>query len=346
MPMERGAFTHSEGYRLEYRIDAPLEPTDRRLHVLFHGFSRIEAHVPPVFARVQWSGAQQAVCLFLSDPIHLYTKDSACGWFLLGEDEFLPRVLDLRGVLLERYGLEGTVWHGLSSGGYAALKYCMRAGDDDLAFVISPHNDPAILPQWEAEAAPFAGLPGMAAPRPTVESIAGWAEPGRARYLHAVISERDSYFALEHLRPIMELFRRDESLGAVMLRDGRGHGFIADQDYEAQLNEAVRRWESRRDRVRPRETGSDVEVVLSSYLAGFANQQKRLHVTGGTVRQVVDRVCEIHPQLRSRMIDQVGRILPFVNIYVGDDSIRDIGSLDAALTSQATVTITSAVAGG
>ncbi|MER5951003.1 hypothetical protein ABT127_33710 [Streptomyces sp. NPDC001904] len=226
------------------------------LHVLFHGFSRIEKHVPPVFARKQWRGSDQAVCLSFSDPIHRFSQDSCCGWFLLGEAEFAPRMYALRTALMERHGLRGTVWHGLSSGGYTALKHCMRAGGDDLAFVVSPHNEPTVLPQWEREAAPFAGLPGMAAPEAMTNIIKGWDAPGSGRYLHALISEKDSYFALEHLRPIMRSFTGRGSARAVMLRDGRGHGFIKDADYDSQLEEAIRGWEIHRSRRSPAETST------------------------------------------------------------------------------------------
>ncbi|KOU77045.1 hypothetical protein ADK57_03975 [Streptomyces sp. MMG1533] len=248
MKIRRGSFPHSEGYVLEYEVTEPEAVTSPYLHILFHGFSRIEKHVPPVFARKQWKQAAESVCLSFSDPIHRFTPDSCCGWFLLGEEEFVPRMYELRAALLERHGLRGTVWHGLSSGGYAALKHCMRAGGDDLAFVVSPHNDPTVLPQWEREAAPFTGLPGMAAPETMTDIIEDWAAPGSGRCLHALMSEKDSYFALEHLRPIMRGLGGHESARAAMLRDGRGHGFIKDADYDSQLQAAIHRWETYRDR--------------------------------------------------------------------------------------------------
>ncbi|MER5362407.1 hypothetical protein [Streptomyces sp. NPDC002785] len=248
MKIQRDRFQHSEGYVLEYEVSVPDVVESPYLHILFHGFSRIEKHVPPVFARKQWKQAEQSVCLSFSDPIHLHNQDSCCGWFLMGEQEFAPRMYALRESLIQRHGLQGTVWHGLSSGGYAALKHCMRAGGDDLAFVISPHNDPTILPQWEREAAPFAQLPSMAAPETMTDVIADWSAPGAGRYLHALVSEKDSYFALEHLRPIMRSLGGRESSRAVMLRDGRGHGFIKDADYDSQLQEAIRGWQDYRTR--------------------------------------------------------------------------------------------------
>ncbi|MFE2672542.1 hypothetical protein [Streptomyces hygroscopicus] len=248
MNIQRGSFQHSKGYVLEYEVTEPETVTSPYLHVLFHGFSRIEKHVPPVFARKQWTASDGAVCLSFSDPIHQFAQDSCCGWFLLGEDEFAPRMYALRADILRRHGLSGTVWHGLSSGGYAALKHCMRAGGDDLAFVVAPHNDPLVLPQWKREAEPYAHVPGMAVPETMTDIIRDWTAPGSGRCLHALISENDSYFAVKHLQPIMRMLRGHESARAVMLRDGRGHGFIKDTDYDSQLRSAIGRWEAYRER--------------------------------------------------------------------------------------------------
>lgn len=240
----RGRFVHSHGYVLDFLVVVPERVTSPYLHVLFHGFSRIESHVPPVFARRQWRESANSVCLLVSDPIHNYTKESACGWFLLGEDEFMPRLLALRQELLDQHDLAGTVWHGLSSGGYAALRYCARAAAGDLAFVIAPHDDPTILPQWRRELAPFQHLASMGEPTPTTRLLETW--PRSGNYLYAVITELDSYFALEHLRPIMASLGGHPSARAVVLRDGRGHGFIANDDYDARLAEAVAAWRSYR----------------------------------------------------------------------------------------------------
>ncbi|WP_143254042.1 hypothetical protein [Amycolatopsis keratiniphila] len=246
MKTGRSRFVHSAGYVLEYDLAVPEEPVSSYLHVLFHGASRIEAHTPPVFARRQWTRSAQEACLFVCDPIHMHTKGSNCGWFLLGENEFLPKLLELRESVMAEYGFTGCVWHGLSSGGYAALKYWMRSGADDLAFVIAPHDDPKQLWQWERYAVPFLDLPAWGEPVPTTRQMDDWLTPGVARYLHAVVSEKEAYYALEHLRPILERAGYSDGVRAVKLRNGRDHGFIADADYETQLASAIRDWEAYR----------------------------------------------------------------------------------------------------
>ncbi len=251
MSLGRGRFVHSAGYVLEYDAVVPDELASPYLHILFHGASRIESHAPPVFARRQWTRSTQEACLLICDPLHMHTKGSNCGWFLLGEDEFLPRILELRASIMARFSLTRTVWHGLSSGGYAALKYWMRAGSDDLAFVVAPHDDPTVLWQWKRYAVPYLHLPSMGEPVPATRQMDKWLTPGVNRYMHAVVSEKEAYYALKHLRPILERMGYGEGARAVMLRNGRDHGFIADADYEAQLERAIRDWEAYRTRTAP-----------------------------------------------------------------------------------------------
>ncbi|WP_459646305.1 ubiquitin family protein [Kitasatospora sp. Ki12] len=310
------------------------------LHILFHGFSMIERHVPPVFARKQWASAEQAVCLSFSDPIIRQTSESACGWFLLGEEEFLPQVLRLKDSLMEQWGLRGTVWHGLSSGGYAALKYCARAGGEDLVFAVSPHNDPTVLPQWEREAVPFLDLPDMAEPAVITEVLRDWNSAGSARLLYAVIPENDAYFALHHLRPIMESLGYDDSVRAVRLRDGRGHGFISDADYDSRLSEAVRHWEERRAR---KEAVGDVKVVLPKSLAPYAGNESTFTVASGRLSHVIGQIHERYPHLRKRLTDGSGALLPFVSAYLGEDSVRNP---DTQIPPRSSLLIVTAVAGG
>lgn len=91
---------------------------------------------------------------------------------------------------------------------------------------------------------------------------------------------------------------------------------------------------------------SDVTVVLSTPLARFTSGETKFHVPAGTFREVILHVYERHPALRLRVADGSGALLPFVSVYVGEDNIRDLGSLDTAVAPNSTVMIMSAVAGG
>ncbi|MEU1471649.1 hypothetical protein ABZ434_25940 [Streptomyces sp. NPDC005761] len=91
---------------------------------------------------------------------------------------------------------------------------------------------------------------------------------------------------------------------------------------------------------------SEVEVILSTPLARFADGETKFRVPAGTIPQVLGKVFERHPALRLRVADGLGAVLPFVSVYVGEDNIRDLETPDAAVAPHSTVMIMSAVAGG
>ncbi|MBB5958445.1 molybdopterin converting factor small subunit [Saccharothrix tamanrassetensis] len=91
---------------------------------------------------------------------------------------------------------------------------------------------------------------------------------------------------------------------------------------------------------------SDIQVILSSSLARFTGGVRKFSVPGGTVRQVMERVSELYPSLSGRVVDEHLEPMPFVRIYVGDEDVRDLGSIDSVIAPDATVSILTAVAGG
>ncbi|MEU8523756.1 hypothetical protein [Streptomyces sp. NPDC048577] len=91
---------------------------------------------------------------------------------------------------------------------------------------------------------------------------------------------------------------------------------------------------------------SEVEVILSTPLARFADGETKFNVPAGTFHEVIDRVYDRHPALRRRLADGSGNFLPFVSVYLGQDNIRDLDAQDLAVPPRSTVMIMSAVAGG
>jgi hypothetical protein len=91
---------------------------------------------------------------------------------------------------------------------------------------------------------------------------------------------------------------------------------------------------------------SDVEVKLSAPLARFAANERKFTVHSGTLDEVLAQIHARHPQLRGRLVDDSGRTMPFVSIYLGEDDVRDLPSDDLMVPPKTSVLIMSAVAGG
>jgi molybdopterin synthase sulfur carrier subunit len=85
-----------------------------------------------------------------------------------------------------------------------------------------------------------------------------------------------------------------------------------------------------------------IPTILRSYTDG-ANE---VSAEGSTLAEVLESLEASHPGIRARVLDDAGALRRFVNIYVGDDDVRFIGGLEAAVADGAKVSIIPAVAGG
>ena len=65
-----------------------------------------------------------------------------------------------------------------------------------------------------------------------------------------------------------------------------------------------------------------------------------------TVQEVLAALGARHPGVLDRVMDERGVLRPHVNVFVGDDSIRFIGGLQARVPENAVITILPAVSGG
>ena len=85
-----------------------------------------------------------------------------------------------------------------------------------------------------------------------------------------------------------------------------------------------------------------IPTILRSYTGG-ANE---VSAEGSTLAELLDSLESDHPGLKARVLDDAGALRRFVNIYVGDDDVRFIGGLDAAVADGTKISIIPAVAGG
>jgi len=65
-----------------------------------------------------------------------------------------------------------------------------------------------------------------------------------------------------------------------------------------------------------------------------------------TLEEVIDALEAAHPGLRTRVLDDDGKLRRFVNVYVDDDDVRFASGLTTPTPEGSTVSIIPAVAGG
>jgi molybdopterin converting factor small subunit len=87
-------------------------------------------------------------------------------------------------------------------------------------------------------------------------------------------------------------------------------------------------------------------VAFTRHLQRFFPDLQEGEVPGTTVRELVDALEQRHPGLASYLTDDRGRLRRHVNVFVGDEPIRDRVHLTDPLAPGARVFILQALSGG
>ncbi len=87
-------------------------------------------------------------------------------------------------------------------------------------------------------------------------------------------------------------------------------------------------------------------VIIPTPLRKFTNQTARLQVEAGTVGEIIDRITLDYPDLKKHLLDPQGGLRSFVNIFSGDDDIRDLQQENTPVNNSTIISIVPAIAGG
>lgn len=87
-------------------------------------------------------------------------------------------------------------------------------------------------------------------------------------------------------------------------------------------------------------------VIIPTPLRKFTNNTARLQVSGGTIQDTVNELTRNFPDLKKHLLDDGGSIRSYVNIFVGNNDIRDLQQEHTAVAEDTVISIVPAIAGG
>jgi MoaD family protein len=89
-----------------------------------------------------------------------------------------------------------------------------------------------------------------------------------------------------------------------------------------------------------------IEVRIPTILRTYTGGEKAVEGKGDTLADLIDDLESRHAGIKGRLITDEGALHRFVNIYVNDEDVRFLGSLETPLKDGDSVTVLPAVAGG
>jgi molybdopterin converting factor small subunit len=88
-----------------------------------------------------------------------------------------------------------------------------------------------------------------------------------------------------------------------------------------------------------------IEVRIPTILRPYTKDQKTVEAEGATLSAVISNLDAQYAGIGERLLED-GALRRFINIYINDEDVRFLGSLDAQVKDGDSITILPAVAGG
>ena len=89
-----------------------------------------------------------------------------------------------------------------------------------------------------------------------------------------------------------------------------------------------------------------VTIKLPTILRKFAGNEARVSAEGATLEEVLKDLESRYPGITKNVVSADGGLHRFINVYVNDEDVRYLGSLETPVAEGDTVSILPAVAGG
>ncbi len=87
-------------------------------------------------------------------------------------------------------------------------------------------------------------------------------------------------------------------------------------------------------------------LKIPTPLRSYTDGQTEVRVTGKNVAQAMQQLVDEYPTLKPHLYNGDGRLRPFVNLFVGENNVKDLQGLETPLDDEARVLLIPSIAGG
>jgi len=87
-------------------------------------------------------------------------------------------------------------------------------------------------------------------------------------------------------------------------------------------------------------------IRIPTPLRFYVNDQSEVPVQGQTVAAAMEHLMTQFPSMRTHLYNSDGHLRPFVNLFLGEDNIRELQGLDTPLNESDKLILIPSIAGG
>jgi sulfur-carrier protein len=87
-------------------------------------------------------------------------------------------------------------------------------------------------------------------------------------------------------------------------------------------------------------------IIIPTPLRKFTNNSARVNINANNVKGMVDELTFNFPDLKKHLLDEQGNIRSFINVFVGDEDIRNLQKEQTPIKEETVISIVPAIAGG
>lgn len=87
-------------------------------------------------------------------------------------------------------------------------------------------------------------------------------------------------------------------------------------------------------------------LKIPTPLRTYTNGKAEVAVNGGTVASALNSLTGQYPALRPHLFNEVGELRAFVNLFLGENNIKDLQGLETPLEEDDRLILIPSIAGG
>ena len=88
------------------------------------------------------------------------------------------------------------------------------------------------------------------------------------------------------------------------------------------------------------------KIIIPTPLRKFTENLSTFDSEGGTVGASLEQLISAYPGLKKHLLSEDGKLLGFVNVFVGDEDIRVLEKEATPVNKETIISIVPAIAGG